>query len=712
MQRFVFSIAIFIVFILLLPRSFSTVTAQEDLPDHIVRVATTGSNRIDCGGIGNPCRTLQYAVNRAANEEWVNILVAGGVYTRQSGDASSCDNLAIDAVACIINRRVEMHGGYSVTDWTTPNVTENPTIIDGQGKRRGVMMLNVSKPGNTLSMSGFTIRNGFGTGISSRRGNDAISGFGGGMFVDSAGAALHHIRFENNRVGGKNRNSGHGGSAAGGGSAIRGAIGTVTLDEIEFINNRAEGGSGDVRGGYGIGGGLYTYSTIVRADNIYAEGNVAMAGAASGGGVDSAGELSDSQGGALAFHRNSDIQLTNAVISNNKAIGGTAINGNAGGAFGGGIFSEGVVNFTIYDTEISGNEALGGAGINDGAATHGAGYSSGGGMRLSKSPARIERVSVVDNLARGGRGVRYQGSAGGGGISLTSIHNHAATMINVVVAGNRVEMGEGSDASVGGGGGGIWVQGVNVDINHTTIADNELEQDTLLQGTAVALVDRSVSRFSVLLRNSIVARHSSTDNAQAILIQRNGTIQFQNVLVSSISGSGLTGGSGTAQGLDSIRTVETMDFLSPAAPNYDYHISSATPATFVAADSNVSIDRDNRQRDDTPDVGAFEVILFRVSVSPTAVDRLSVRWQGDPVIRSYRLSINCPRGAVSPNEGSCGNSILFSNVTSTELTGLTPYKPYRIVLDGLDTNNQVVVAAESIMALPTDKFAYLPFAAR
>ena len=693
----------------------STMRAESsDAPDHVVHVATTGNNSADCGGTDNPCRTLQHAVNRAANEQWVKILVAGGVYTRQNGDVSHCDNLDIDAVACIINRRVQMIGGYSTDDWTSANPQTNPTIIDGQQSRRGIMMLNVSKPDNTLTMTGFTIRNGLGSGISSRSGNDAISGFGGGIFVDSAGATLRNLRFENNKAIGHNRNSGRGGSAVGGGLALRGTVGTVVLDQIVFVGNRVEGGSGSDRGGYAIGGGLYTYRTVLKASNIFAEGNIALAGTSKGSGVDGNGELADAQGGALAFHLDSDIRLSNAEILNNQAIGGAAPSGNAGGAFGGGIFSESATIVTIVDTLVRGNVAAGGNGVNSDTLFRGTGFGNGGGMRLAKSSAHLERVSVIDNLARGGTGARYRGSAGGGGLSFTSKKNDDIKMVNVVVAGNRVEMGGGPDASAGGGGGGIWIQGNNVVIDHSTIAGNELEAGSTLHGTAMGLYERSVPDFDVLLRNSIVAQHETASNAQTIWVKAGNSIRFLDVMLADNGLGPLAEGEGTVTGRDSTISVDTIGFLSPGAPNFNYRLAPLSPAIDAAPNSNVATDHDNEERTNIPDIGAFERSnsFLQMTVTAAAADKLHVRWQADPLLRSFRMSVTCSRGASPPDGGSCDSPMLINNAAAVELTGLTPYRPYTVGLEALDDTGTVVAVAKSIRVFPTDKFVYLPLAAR
>ena len=692
----------------------STIRADSsDTPDHVVHVAMTGNNTENCGSANNPCRTLQHGVNRANNEQWVKILVAGGVYTRHSSDNSPCDNLDIDAVACIINRRVEMIGGFSTDNWTSANPQTNPTIIDGQQSRRGIMMLNVSKPDNTLSMTGFTIRNGLGSGISSRSGNDAISGFGGGIFVDSAGATLRNLRFENNKAIGHNRNSGRGGSAVGGGLALRGTVGTVVLDQIDFVGNRVEGGSGSDRGGYAIGGGLYTYRTVLKASNIFAEGNIALAGTSNGSGVDGNGELADAQGGALAFHLDSDIHLSNAEILSNQAVGGAAPSGNAGGAFGGGIFSESATIVTIVDTLVRDNLAAGGNGVNSDTLFRGTGFGNGGGMRLAKSPAHLERVSVIDNLARGGTGARYRGSAGGGGLSFTSKKNDDVKMLNVVVAGNRVEMGGGPDASVGGGGGGIWIQGNNVVIDHTTIAGNELEAGSTLHGTAMGLYERGAPDFDVLLRNSIVAQHKTASNAQTIWVKAGNSIRFLDVMLADNGLGPLTDGEGTVSGWDSTINVDAIGFLSPGAPHFDHRLSALSPAIDAAPNSNMGTDHDNNARSNTPDIGAFESgKAFQMTVTAAAIDELHVHWHDDPMLRSFRMSVTCSKGASPPAGGSCDSPMLFNNVDVAELKGLTPYRPYVVGLEALDDNGVVVAVAKPISAFPTDKFVFLPLTAK
>jgi len=74
-----------------------------------IRVATTGTDSSTCGPETNPCRTIQYAINKAGASDYI-IAVAEGVYTYNSA-ADQCSWAITPAVVCIVDKNITILGG-------------------------------------------------------------------------------------------------------------------------------------------------------------------------------------------------------------------------------------------------------------------------------------------------------------------------------------------------------------------------------------------------------------------------------------------------------------------------------------------------------------------------------------------------------------------------------------------------------------------------
>lgn len=165
----------------------------------------------------------------------------------------------------------------------------------------------------------------------SRQQGDTIAGpFGGAMCVQGSAATLRNVLFAGNRV------EAVGTSAP---AAIRPRAERwpcvrrrscpfslhciVTLSNIVFQNNSANGGNGAVRGGFALGGALYTYKTIVVASQLEFRANSARAGWSSGQGR-YANDNGLRCGGRGAFQVGSIVTLDDVTAYDNQAIGGAA----------------------------------------------------------------------------------------------------------------------------------------------------------------------------------------------------------------------------------------------------------------------------------------------------------------------------------------------------------------------------------------------------
>ena len=560
------------------------------------RVSPSGTDTTGCGGADSPCRTIQYAVNASATND--EILVAEGTYT-YSGSLDPCAQyIDSHAIVCVLNKRLTIRGGFADGAWTTADPDQNPTVIDGADQRRGVLVQRTSSgaPAAGLVMEGFTVRRGRVQGAAT--GGDAKTfAFGAGFLADFSTITLRDMVFSDNQALGGDTTSAYGGAAAGGGVALR-ACPSTTVENVRFENNRAEGGSGGDRGGFGIGGGLFTFETTLEASDLTFTQNLAIGGNTNGNGVAGDGERGDGQGGGMAIQEGSDAVVTRVTAIDNQAIGGDA-GTNAGGAFGGGLYAE-KATFAVSDTLVEGNVALAGDATNGG-------FGSGGGVMTMNVAVTLDRVRIVDNRSSGGNGSVNAGPCGGGGAYLSRLGGTgSATIRNTVVADNLTEMGS-TGAPPGGGGGGLFLQGLQTTIDHATIVDNSLGS-TFMQGIGVVVIS-GTSNADVTIRHSIIANHSGS-GAAALHVQPSNSVTLVRGIfsgnVKDTNSDGSVGAPGTFNGLGTMLATGSLGFLSPGAPSFDYHIAPTSPAVNQATSSNYTVDLDNQPRIGTPDIGADE----------------------------------------------------------------------------------------------------------
>ncbi len=593
------------------PQSPPTHTPTPTSTGRVIRVATNGQDSTTCGTETAPCQTIQQAVSLVNNGDTASILVAVGSYTYNSAKEACSQYIGATAVVCILNKKLILRGGYTSDNWTVPNPEVNKTIIDGQNQYRGILVQRTapSAPETAIHLEGFIVQNGLAQGNSSGS-DDKTFAFGGGMLTDASLVTIKYVTFKNNKAMGGNTNSPYGGTGSGGGLALRTAQNSITLEYVFFEGNEAHGGSGLERGGFAIGGGLYTYRSTVEGNNLTFTNNKAVGGYSNGSGINN-GWLADAQGGGGAFQQGSTVTLENVEATGNVATGGQANNGKAGGAFGGALFSEGrpqeglFNSVTLRDANIRNNQAVGGQGGKGG---HGAG----GGLQFDKTSIFVERVYVINNQSIGGTG-SAGGPAGGGGVYLQNLDGSQinTTILNTIIADNTTRHGAGYPD--GGGGGGLWLQGISsADIIHTTFANNQAQVATgqafgYMQGAAILLLnDGAATASNVNLSYSIIANHSDSQRS-AIHVKPGNTLTLNKGLFAGngldTNVTGLPDKAGTFNGLNSMLKNNSAGFTS----TNDYHITSSSAAKDQATGSTTSVDIDNQSRNDgKPDIGADE----------------------------------------------------------------------------------------------------------
>jgi hypothetical protein len=659
-----------------------------------------GSDASGCGTTTQPCKTIQYAVNLAVSGD--TILVAGGAYN----SATTC--LSTTVVVCILNKQLTILGGYS-SDWSTVDPQIYLTVIDGQNVRRGVWVQRTDStaPVASLRMEGFTIKNGLSQGASS--GSDVdITAFGGGMFANTSTIVLRNMIFSNNKAIGGNTSQTHGGSAGGGGLALHAAPSGTLLERVTFDGNQAIGGAGSVCGGYAIGGGLYTYQSIVTGQYITATNNIAVAGSTNGNGTCADGAMGDALGGGIGLSVGSGLTLQYVRAMNNVAMGGDAPNGDAGGGFGGGVCAD-IAALTLVDSDVRNNQAKGGNGLNPG--TH-ASLGVGGGIQADDANVTLNRVSVISNTATGGNGTQYTGASGGGGAYLVRTSGSSTvTVINSIFADNLAAMGA-TGTMLGGGGGGLWLQGVQADITHSTFARNRLGSSSM-QGLGIAILDFGPQVTSVVnFSYSIIADHTGYAGVAALAVTSGNTANLERTLwAGNLLNTNSGSQSGTITDSDPIFS-SSAGFISPGSPHYDYHIALTSAAKDQATGSSTSVDIDNEPRtfagDPVPDVGADEQAPFALSVSPVTTHVLRLDWKAPFTVDHYGVLVSCAPGANPPAQGACGSPIYAGGQTTFMLSGLTSLAPYTVTIQARDSSNTLIGTSRTVTVVMPDHFIYLP----
>jgi len=82
-----------------------------------IRVATIGTDTPTCGTEASPCRTIQYAINKAALTGDV-ITVAEGTYIYDPSN-NHCPWAVTSAVVCFVDQNLTMLGCYTTSNLST-----------------------------------------------------------------------------------------------------------------------------------------------------------------------------------------------------------------------------------------------------------------------------------------------------------------------------------------------------------------------------------------------------------------------------------------------------------------------------------------------------------------------------------------------------------------------------------------------------------------
>jgi hypothetical protein len=411
-------------------------------------VAQGGTDAGDCTVPGEPCATVQYAVDAAGSGDIIKI--GAGLYSGVQGHPAPAGYVGAATVQQVayVDKTVTLQGGYLAPDFADPpDPEDNQTTLDAQGAGRVLFIAGDVAP----RIEGLRITGGDASGLGG--GELAWQDAGGGVYILGADATLtgnwvyanmaewyggglylsgSNSLLEDNVISGNDATDcdwGHGGGLALVSSHARLCSNTV-------IGNRA---------GY-RGGGLFLSSS-----NATLIGNIVN------------DNVSSSDGGGFCF-LNSDAAflLGNSISGNEAGIGGglllnnsdvtmrrNTVSGNVASLMGGGLamwFSKPELD----GNSISGNVAAeGGAGLDLSWYSHALLTSNliadnragtgGCALCIQDSSPRLLHTTIVSNTGSGGA-IRVTGDAAQSSIALTNTILISHTLGITVSAGNTATL--------------------------------------------------------------------------------------------------------------------------------------------------------------------------------------------------------------------------------------------------------------------------------
>jgi len=390
-------------------------------------VATNGMDDGNpCIAPGNPCATIQHAVDVADPDEEIH--VAGGTYSDIHCRPAPTGYTGPDTITQVvyISQSLAIRGGYTATDFSDPPDPETyPTTLDAQGQARVIFIAGDI----SAELEGLRITGGNAIGLGGRGYTDV----GGGMTVLTATVGLSNSHVFSNSAG------------YGGGFYVESGI--LALNGDSITSNSAD-----------IGGGLSLNSSALTLSNSTVNSNTAVY---DGGGMD--------------------------IVAGQAALNNNTIGANTAGYHGGGlnlIYSAATLYSNTLNANTSG-DAGGGLSVLDSSdatligniiASNTTSFMGGGLVADRSGTAMLAENTIVSNTSGtlgGGVGALYDSQLAlsgntlvanaasyGGGLVL--LYDSTAVLTNNVIVGNQASIASS----------GLGIQYSSIYMLHTTVASN------------------------------------------------------------------------------------------------------------------------------------------------------------------------------------------------------------------------------------------------
>ena len=577
-----------------------------------LRYVAPGGN---CGG-ATPCyASLQTAVDAAAPGDEIRVAAAtyNGVNT-QGG--------LLQMV--YISKSLTIKGGYTTSNWTTPNPNTNATDLQAQTLGR---VIYISGASTSVNLYGLHLTYGNSTGLGGHKPTN-IQNYdaGGGLYASGADVTLDHCWLTDNA----SPSGGYGGgvyisngilkilntsiddneAGYGGGGFYYNSDATIQSSS-EFNRNKVtasnpggvafyayfgslvfkDGVAADNEVTFGgISGAIYIYKAQFLIDNIEIRGSKNSNGFSSfaADGTLKNSEIHDNDGTAINIDNNTVVISGNEIYNNKKGISIDAISSmditisdnnihnnqmsdHLSSSSGAGIYMDVQTGSATVKNNIFRNTTAGLAGVNPS-------WGNGGGVFIFGDNARLEGNQIQDNSAVGllGGG-SYQWGGHGGGLYIMG----GPILINNNITGNAA-IYKGSGINIIGGAAKLY---------NNTISANSAGSGN--DETGVYVEEKSVSEKSqVVLWNSII-----TNQETGIYVKGDVTNNVVNVDgILWYGNTHNTAGSGTFF-LAHEHSGDPL-FVNPALNNF--HIKNGSAAINQGLNSNIptdlTTDIDNKPR--------------------------------------------------------------------------------------------------------------------